>query len=535
MTCTKKEKYIGALISSAIGDALGWPNEQNSRNISLKVDNIKTFVSWNRKCGGRYWPYVEKIAEGEYSDDTQLIIGTLRSLLRGNQWSNFFRRVELPAWLSYERGGGGATKRAAKKWKMDSSPWDEKNNSQNEIKSYFNAGGNGVAMRILPHVFCNENNYEKVMSQVVLNGMYTHGHPRALIGAMLYACAINKILEQEGTLAYGELVDYLIDKRVIWSKLPDVNNMNLWKLEAKKYSGYDYDAEWDKCIEETIELLYICQKSLNQGILDISSNTLELLGCFDSRINGAGNRSAVISIYLFSKYADNPYMAICEAANLKSADTDTLASMVGGIVGSLNGISWIPVELRAIQDFEMYKILIEQLLDGKCDYFDDARKYQLFDSNRLSYSKVGDTIQCIPFGEMKLIDIRDEKAMSRGMYVKTFIWTTCYKQTVFSKKIGKIEKDNKENIEFSKEDKSLKKNEFRLSKDNLYEIQIILGKMKETQVFIEIFGEIMDLQNENLNKKQENEAINKMKEKWKEYRLTKKQILAVRKILTSEK
>ena len=31
MSYSKKEKYTGALIGAAIGDALGWPNEQNSK------------------------------------------------------------------------------------------------------------------------------------------------------------------------------------------------------------------------------------------------------------------------------------------------------------------------------------------------------------------------------------------------------------------------------------------------------------------------------------------------------------------------
>lgn len=72
-------------------------------------------MEWNRRAGGKYWPHEEKILRGEYSDDTQLIIATARSLLRGRQWSNFFRQAELPAWLKYERGGGGATKRAGTK------------------------------------------------------------------------------------------------------------------------------------------------------------------------------------------------------------------------------------------------------------------------------------------------------------------------------------------------------------------------------------------------------------------------------------
>lgn len=98
MSCSKKEKYTGALIGAAIGDALGWPNEQNSKNIRKNRNSIRTYVEWNRRAGGKYWPHEEKICAGEYSDDTQLIIATARSLLRGRQWSNFFAKQ------NYQRG-----------------------------------------------------------------------------------------------------------------------------------------------------------------------------------------------------------------------------------------------------------------------------------------------------------------------------------------------------------------------------------------------------------------------------------------------
>ena len=53
MNCKSKEKYIGVLLIAAIGDALGWPNEQNNKIIK-KIDvNLKSFVPWRRKCGGK--------------------------------------------------------------------------------------------------------------------------------------------------------------------------------------------------------------------------------------------------------------------------------------------------------------------------------------------------------------------------------------------------------------------------------------------------------------------------------------------------
>ena len=54
MSCSKKEKYTGALIGAAIGDALGWPNEQNSKNIRKNRNSIRTYVEWNRRAGGKW-------------------------------------------------------------------------------------------------------------------------------------------------------------------------------------------------------------------------------------------------------------------------------------------------------------------------------------------------------------------------------------------------------------------------------------------------------------------------------------------------
>lgn len=522
MSEINREKYIGVLLASAIGDALGWPNEQSSNKIEKNEVNLKSFISWTRRCGGRYWPYTEKIGAGNYSDDTQLLIATVRSLLRGKEWSKYFRQVELPVWLSYERGGGGATKRAAKKWLSDVSPWDEANNSSTEIRKYYLAGGNGAAMRIAPHVFTNEKNIQEIMSQVVLNGMFTHGHPRALIGAMLYACAIRRLLVCEKTLEYGELINILMDEKEIWGTLPNVSKVEIWKEEAKKYAGYEYDSEWNMCVKETISYLEIAQQALKLGILDIGYDTLEKLGCFNSQINGSGNLTAVISIYMFSKYADNPAMALYETANLKKADTDTLTSMVGGLLGSLHGCDWIPVELRGVQDFDLFEFLVQQLVDEKCDFLDSTKQYKLFSNKKFNNLKIGESIECLPFGNLTLKEIRDESVLGKNMYAKTYIWKTNYGQTVFSKKIGKISKGNT-NAETEKN-----KN-FSIDKNKLNNIKDNLNSVTSLNDFIEILGEIMELSDKADTQRI---AINGLKAKWKKYKLTKKQIVAVYKILS---
>jgi len=51
-----------------------------------------------------------------------LILSVTRALLCGKQWWEWFCHIELPFWTLYEKGGGGATKRAAKGWTDGISP-----------------------------------------------------------------------------------------------------------------------------------------------------------------------------------------------------------------------------------------------------------------------------------------------------------------------------------------------------------------------------------------------------------------------------
>lgn len=101
-----------------------------------------------------------------------------------------FTRRELPTWLLYERGGGRATKRAVEKWLAGREPWSP--NEKTDRENYFEAGGNGVAMRILPHCLLGvaEAEFGNVVKNIITNGVCTHGHPRSLVGALAYGYAV---------------------------------------------------------------------------------------------------------------------------------------------------------------------------------------------------------------------------------------------------------------------------------------------------------------------------------------------------------
>lgn len=98
------ENFKSALVCAMVGDSMGWVTEFQSqwfnRNITLPVTNC---VSWKRKTGGRWYGHYENVEKGEYSDDTQLMLATLRSLQYSN-WFEYLAMVELPLWTPYARG-----------------------------------------------------------------------------------------------------------------------------------------------------------------------------------------------------------------------------------------------------------------------------------------------------------------------------------------------------------------------------------------------------------------------------------------------
>jgi hypothetical protein len=104
-------KIQGALVASAIGDALGWITEfeKSLADIEHKygVAQITDFATWSKRVGGRFHGYNDEILPGEYSDDTQLALCTARCITaQGHFDVACFTELEFPFWLDYARGAG---------------------------------------------------------------------------------------------------------------------------------------------------------------------------------------------------------------------------------------------------------------------------------------------------------------------------------------------------------------------------------------------------------------------------------------------
>lgn len=346
----REERAVGSFLSAAVGDALGWPFEGRARKSQSNSQagsarQLAELQKWTRS-GSRSQPYREPIGAGDYSDDTQLLLSTARSVVLGNDWWEHFAFVELPFWLTYERGGGGATKRAAQAWLAGKAPWES---NQHRAK-YFAAGGNGVAMRILPHLFTAEspNDACGIAREIVANGLCTHGHPRALVGALLHGMALWLSLQQEEMLEFGALTRAVYQGFPNWAKLTDVPDE--WRRAFSDSEFRDYRATWDKTIGESMALIEIADDALRLGPLSAGPETLHKMGALNPKTNGSGTITAAAALFLASRYAATPLQGIQVAATAIGADTDTMASMCGSILGAVHGDEWLGHFANSVQD-----------------------------------------------------------------------------------------------------------------------------------------------------------------------------------------
>ncbi|WP_169981720.1 ADP-ribosylglycohydrolase family protein [Microbispora sp. H10836] len=393
------DRVFGILSGAAVGDALGWPQEIRSNIVGgQKARNVPAgpqFRAWRRNSGTQFARYQEEINAGDYSDDTQLILAVARSCLY-DDWFSYLTKVELPTWLLYHRGAGRAILSAARAWAAGRAPWVEGSSTSMRAKSpvvdYFNAGGNGAAMRIAPHAIADpEMPIHTLLKRIVLDSAATHGHPRALVGAVLHGLAIRKALLQEGTLEYGSLIEALLDDhswqtgKLLHESLPPD-----WLQTYTRIMEQPAEVGWMSVVREAQGLLLTAQRSLERAALANDEKTLEAMGVFDKTRNGAGTITAVAAIYMATRSAARPLSGLVRCAFLPNADTDTLASMCASLLGAIHGTAWLGPLLHDVQDSKYLYSLAQQLAGN-------ARR----DSGQQTLFSTSDTIREV---DLKLVE-----------------------------------------------------------------------------------------------------------------------------------
>lgn len=341
--------YQGAVLFSAVGDALGWPTEHNyiHENRGLKpfyTTPVQHFVAWSRRLGN---DGEEIMRPGEYSDDTQLTLAVARCIDQtGAFLPDRFASIELPLWLHYERGGGRTLKAAARTHLQPRVTWQQ-NFFSEAGHNYVQAGANGAAMRNLPVALANAGDERAILLHSLLNTITTHGHPRAILGALLYGLAVNYALAaHQQSLSAHTLLEYLYTHlQATRPLIEEYAPLATWVQSWNIHSRYPFWQIFQETQQEATRYL--------QGIshYDTHLDYYKFIGARHPMTKGSGLSTACAAIYLFLRSLDTPEQALVTAVNTFGSDTDTIGTMLGALLGAYYGIHALPQPLlNSVQD-----------------------------------------------------------------------------------------------------------------------------------------------------------------------------------------
>lgn len=282
-----KDRFLGCIVGSAIGDGLGAPYETLGRFNVRKYFNINHYSNLF------------------YTDDTQLTLALIESIIEtGNGFQNKLGEklvkwkeemsIDAEAW---KRKPGLATIKGAKNFK-EGIPAKE--------CGIEGALGDGAAMRISPIGLYFDG--EEVIEQSKLASELTHRDPRIYSSSSVISYAISELKrtnpkEFEANLFLDKLIQH---SDLCESKFGRKDKHNISDILRDMKNSYP-----------------------GTGFIDETKN---IGRCYDT---------FPLALYCFLIHPKDYIVAVSESVCL-GEDTDTSACITGAISGALNGIKAIP-------------------------------------------------------------------------------------------------------------------------------------------------------------------------------------------------
>jgi poly(ADP-ribose) glycohydrolase ARH3 len=293
------DRFRGALVGTAIGDALGAPVEGHSHVPSAYLESLhdKTDLT--------------------YTDDTAMTIGVARSLVEhdrfvGQHMAETFAAIhDREPWRGYGAGPPQVFTRLAQ-----GVPWDRAARDLFDGQGSF---GNGGAMRVAPVALHAFPDYQRTARLARLSASITHTHPLGLDGAAVQAVAISYALQTTGPLDPADLVSTLVEhveSSVFESKL--------------KFIGLNMG---ERSLDELADVL-------GTGI--------------------AAHASVPTAVASYMTHPDSFAEAVLAAIGL-GGDTDTIGAMTGAIAGARHGYTAIPTPWKGVEGADQLISLADSL------------------------------------------------------------------------------------------------------------------------------------------------------------------------------
>lgn len=416
------------LVSIAVADALGWQTEHLKRREDVErlfgVRFVNSFHTYERRRGSRFQRHTDPVQEGDYSDDTQLTLATARSILPDGTFDpDYFSKVELPALKLYLRGGGSTVKAAVEKITRVRTRWFSNfftyRSPTGEKLDYRDSGANGVAMRIAPLALANRDNPQKGVLGVWQNAVCTHGHPRAILGALAHFWALVLLLHQadadEESLLKGVL------DGVSQSDLPKSREFQQWKSAWEEDRGQgSFSRAYDETLREHQHLVSLLKSHLSD---EGDHPFLKEAGAFNRATRGSGLVAAVAALFFFLKYRNDPQKAVLRIVNHLGLDTDTIASMTAALYAA-SGQAVLPELWEKVQDYEYLASALEGRLPKLpgAEAFKKAKKVPLETHPPLEMAQPGGAISHPLFGSGKVLGVIKQNLPSKEVVMVRVRW-----------------------------------------------------------------------------------------------------------------
>lgn len=298
-----EKKLSGYLYGTACADALGRPVEH------LTLEQIQ------KKYGEK--GILELPSNSPWTDDTQLMLVLARVLLRGAELElpELMDKIaeELVLWLDEPDLGAGATTRGAALNIRDGIHWSN---------SGLNSKTCGSLMRVGILGFIFRNDPEKLIKVASISGKITHTHPAADAASVAGAYAVKLALDG-------------VEPREMFEPLLEVTQGISQEFTQALENSY-ITAYSD--IEDKEGL-----KKLGQGWY--------------------ADETFALAYFCILRYPNDYKKAIRTAVNI-TGDSDSVASVAGGILGARLGVDAVPISwIEALKEKEILEGMVGPLLE----------------------------------------------------------------------------------------------------------------------------------------------------------------------------
>ncbi|AKB53599.1 ADP-ribosylglycohydrolase [Methanosarcina sp. A14] len=298
-----EKKLRGYLYGTACADALGRPVEH------LTLEQIK------QKYGDK--GILELSPESPWTDDTQLMLVLARGLFRGAELElpKLMDKIakELVLWLDEPDLGAGATTKNAALSLKEGIHWSN---------SGLNSKTCGSLMRVGILGFVFRNDPEKLIKAASISGRITHTHPAADAASVAGAYAVKLALDW-------------VKPRKMFEPLLEITQ--------------GISPEFTQALENSYKTAYS----------DIGDEEgLKKLGQ-----GWYADETFALAYFCILRYPNDFKKAVQTAVNI-TGDSDSVASVAGGILGARLGIEAIPISwIEALKENEKIEEIVEPLLE----------------------------------------------------------------------------------------------------------------------------------------------------------------------------